>query len=72
MVYNYGKLHEIRIYTGGVEPNLLMTICNAPWFISKGKIHEDRKINTVKQEVPKSSAKYMNKLETHPKTTRIY
>lgn len=44
---------------------------NAPWFVSNSNIHNDLSIPTVKEEISRYSANYLNRLSNHPNVLAI-
>lgn len=53
------------------QSKILRAMTGAPYFIPNSEIREDVKVNTVKSEVVKFSAKYLKRLETHSNTLAI-
>jgi len=50
----------------GAQPKMLRTITGAPWYIRNQNIHRDLGILTVKYEIDKQKASYIEKLSVHP------
>lgn len=57
---------------------ILRSLSNAPWFMTNTEIHQQLKINTVKEEIHHTTQRYRRRLEKHSNelaeklTTRIY
>lgn len=48
------------------QSKTLRLCVNAPWFVSNSNIHNDLSIPTVKDEISRYSANYLNRLSNHP------
>jgi hypothetical protein len=47
------------------DVEVLVSILNAPWYVSNHRIYEDLQVNTVLREIKKWNTEYIRKLENH-------
>lgn len=48
------------------QSKTLRMIANAPWYVTNDTIHKDFQISTIREEIGKSSEKYISRLDNHP------
>lgn len=48
-----------------IQSKTIRTIVNAPWYVSNATIHNDLRINTVREEIKKLSINYLDRIHHH-------